>query len=156
MFAMTSLQKAPDRFDARLRLFVYRQLLRRQESPTVSEMAKAFACGQKKILASLERLSESHAFMMQESGELWRAAPFSCIPTPFPVKIGKRSWFGNCIWDALGIPAMLGKDARIDAACGCCNLAMPIEIKSGNIHSGSGVIHIAVPARDWYKDVAFT
>jgi hypothetical protein len=33
---------------------------------------------------------------------------------------------------------------------------MPLEIKSGKIRSGSGLIHIAVPARDWYKDVAFT
>lgn len=94
--------------------------------------------------------------MLQENGELWRAAPFSCIPTAFPVTAGKRSWFANCIWDALGIPAMLGKDAHIAASCGCCNLDMPIEVKDGKLRSGKGLIHIAVPARDWYKDVVFT
>ena len=94
--------------------------------------------------------------MLQENGELWRVAPFSAIPTAFPVRLGKKSWFGNCIWDALGIPAMLNKDATIDAACGCCNLGMPLDIVKGKLRQTEGVIHIAVPARDWYKDVVFT
>jgi hypothetical protein len=94
--------------------------------------------------------------MVQENGELWRAAPFSAIPTAFPVKAGRRSWYGNCIWDALGIPAMLGQDARIGAACGCCNYEMPLDVKNGRLLQNTGVIHIAVPAKDWYKDVVFT
>src|SRR5437667_11759339 len=43
------------------------------------------------------------SFVLQENGELWRAAPFSAVPTAFPVKVGDRSYYGNCIWDALGI-----------------------------------------------------
>jgi hypothetical protein len=143
-------------FDQRLRLFVYGHIVRKQVAPSVEEMVKALSCQLKQVRAGLERLSQSHAFMLQEDGELWRVAPFSAIPTPFPVRIGKRSWFGNCIWDALGIPAMLGKDAAIDASCACCNYQMPIEVRSGKLRSGSGIIHIAVPARDWYKDVVFT
>ena len=143
-------------FDQRLRMLVYRHLLRQQKCPTVAEMAKGLGATTKKVRASLGRLSQSHAFMMQEDGELWRAAPFSCIPTSFPVKMGKKSWYGNCIWDGLGIPAMLHKDALIGAACACCNFDMPIEIRRGKIRTGEGLIHIAVPARDWYKDVVFT
>jgi hypothetical protein len=142
--------------DTRVRLFVYRQIIRREKSPTVADMAKGMACSTKRIWASLSRLSEGHAFMQQDNGELWRAAPFSCIPTPFPVRVGKRSWFGNCIWDALGIPAMLGEDARIEASCGCCNYEMLMEVTRGRLVSGRGLIHIAVPAREWYKDVVFT
>jgi hypothetical protein len=140
----------------RLRLFVYRHLLRHEESPTVAEMARSLRTSAAKVRASLTRLSESHAFMTQENGELWRAAPFSCIPTGFPVTVGKKSWFGNCIWDALGIPAMLNKDARIGSACACCNLDMPVEIRRRRLCAGEGIIHIAVPARLWYQDVVFT
>lgn len=142
--------------DDRVRLFVYRHIVRRGRSPTVADIAKGLACSTKLIRGSLSRLSESHAFMLQENGELWRAAPFSCIPTSFPVKVGKHAWFGNCIWDALGIPAMLVKDARIEASCGCCNYQMPVEVKGGRLVSGKGLIHFAVPAREWYKDVVFT
>lgn len=148
-------KRSPD-FDARLRLFVYRHILRYEKSPTLAEMVKSLASSTRRVRASLARLSQSHAFMIEDNGELWRAAPFSCIPTPFPVRVGRRSWFANCIWDALGIPAMLGKGARIEASCGCCNSKMPIEIREGKLFAGQGIIHIAVPARDWYKDVAFT
>jgi hypothetical protein len=145
-----------EQFDARLRLFVYRHILRQQESPTIAQMVQGLASSTRKVRAALARLSESHAFMLQDDGELWRAAPFSCIPTAFPVKVARRLWFGNCIWDALGIPAMLRRDVLIEASCGCCNYAMPIEVKAGKLRSEAGVIHIAVPARDWYKDVVFT
>ena len=131
-------------------------MIRTGGCPTVADMAKSLEQSAKSIRAALARLSKSHAFMLQEDGELWRVAPFSTIPTAFPVTVGRRSWFGNCIWDALGVPAMLGKDAHLGASCGCCNLAMPIEVRGGKLRSGAGIIHIAVPAREWYKDVAFT
>jgi len=142
--------------DRRLRMFVYQHLLRHEKCPSIAEISRGLRTTSAKVRASLTRLSESHAFMTQENGELWRAAPFSCIPTAFPVKVGKKSWFGNCIWDALGIPASLYKDAKIGAACGCCNSDMPVEIRGGKLRAGEGIIHIAVPARHWYRDVVFT
>jgi hypothetical protein len=156
MSRVSSDSKVFEQFDGRLRLFVYRYFLRRGRCPAVSEIAKGVATTVPKVRAGLARLSESHAFMIQENGELWRVAPFSAIPTAFPVTVGRRTWFGNCIWDALGIPAMLGKDAQIGAACGCCNLAMPVTVTAGKLVARDGIIHIAVPAREWYKDVAFT
>lgn len=143
-------------FDSKLRLFVYREMIRKGRAPLAAEMAKGLKTSVPKVRGGLQRLSESHAFMLQEHGELWRVAPFSAIPTAFPVRIDKGSWFGNCIWDALGIPAMLGKDAEIGAGCGCCNFDMPLTIKKRKLLQAEGVIHIAVPARDWYKDVVFT
>src|SRR6266478_3496858 len=127
-----------DRFDRRLRLLVYRQMIRRGKCPSVAQMARSLASPVKRVRASLNRLSESHAFMLQDNGELWRVAPFSAVPTAFPVQVGKRCWFANCIWDALGIPAM------------------PVAVQSGKLVPAKGLIHIAIPARDWYRDVAFT
>jgi Alkylmercury lyase len=149
-------RSAVDGLDRKLRMFVYRHVIWRGRAPLVAEMAKSLARPAREIRAALARLSQSHAFMVQENGELWRVAPFSAIPTAFPVRVGRKSWFGNCIWDALGIPAMLKRDARIDAACGCCNLDMPLEIRKGRLRQSEGIVHIAVPARDWYKDVVFT
>jgi hypothetical protein len=69
---------------------------------------------------------------------------------------GANSWFANCAWDALGIPAALHQDAISNATCSCCNSEMPLEIKGGRILQTEGLIHIAVPARSWYEDVVFT
>lgn len=142
--------------DAALRLHVYRHILRHERVPSVAEIAKSLKVPPRETRAALARLSESHAFMLQDSGELWRAAPFSAVPTPFPVRVGKKSWYGNCIWDALGISAMLAKDADIDSTCGCCNLAMPLHIRNGKLKKKAGIVHFAVPACRWYEDVVFT
>jgi hypothetical protein len=146
----------PAASDSALRLYILRHFIERGRAPAVAEMAAGLRASTRTIRARLRRLEQTHAFCLQENGELWRAAPFSAVPTAFPVQAGKRRWWGNCIWDALGIPAMLGRDATIDAACGCCNHRMMLEIKHGKLRAPAGRIHIAVPARHWYDDIAFT
>jgi hypothetical protein len=143
-------------FDSGLREYIYQHFLRKCRAPTVAEMAKGLGSSRRQVKTALQRLSQSHAFVLQENGELWRAAPFSAVPTAFPVQVGERSWYGNCIWDALGIPAMLHKDARIQASCGCCNYEMGLQVRNGQLLDHKGIIHIAVPACDWYEDVVFT
>jgi len=153
---MATVQTATDLFDARLRQYIYKILIRDGRAPTVAEMASGLRAPLRKTKSGLERLAATHAFMLQENGELWRAAPFSAVPTAFPVRIGKHSWYGNCIWDALGIPAMLHKDARIDASCGCCNYEMPLRVTNGKLLAPKGIIHFALAPRQWYADVVFT
>jgi len=143
------------KLDTSLRLFIYRHVIAKCRAPSIAEMTKRFK-SRKQVDAALQRLCSSHAFVLQENGELWRAAPFSAVPTAFPVKVGNRFYYGNCIWDALGIPAMLGHRARIDASCGCCNLGMLLKVANGRLLGSKGIIHIAVAARDWYKDIVFT
>jgi Alkylmercury lyase len=143
-------------FDNELRLYIYRHTIDRGSTPTVREMANGLRASVRTVRAGLLRLAKTHAFLLQENGELWRAAPFSAVPTAFPVRLGKRQWWGNCIWDALGIPAMLGQDATIDASCGCCNQRMTLEVSRKKLRAAAGIIHIAVPARHWYDDIVFT
>src|SRR5580692_8946155 len=135
-----------DTLDTNLRQFIYRHFIREGRAPAVAEMAAALSSPVRKVRAALERLAQSHALVLQENGELWRAAPLSAVPTAFPVRSGKRAWYGNCIWDALGIPAMLHRNAQVLAACGCCNYEMVLEVKNGRLLSQKGIIHFAVPA----------
>src|SRR6266478_6972389 len=100
------------KLDTSLRLFIFRHVIAKCRAPSIAEMARHFK-SQKHLDVALQRLCSSHAFVLQENGELWRAAPFSAVPTAFPVKVGNRFYYGNFIWDALGIPAMLHKDAQI-------------------------------------------
>jgi Alkylmercury lyase len=153
---MTVARQSQEVLDAHLRQFIYRHFIREGRAPTVVEMAAALHSPVRKVKAALERLAKTHAFVLQETGELWRAAPFSAVPTAFPVRSGKRAWYGNCIWDALGIPAMLHQNARIDASCGCCNYEMTLHVEEGRLLGPKGIVHIAVPARHWYDDIVFT
>jgi hypothetical protein len=83
------------------------------------------------------------------------ANPFSAVPTPFVVRVEDRSWYGNCIWDAMGIPAMLQQDAAIEASCGCCGTAMQLRVVNGSLEEASGIAHFAIPATRWWDDIVF-
>ncbi len=143
-------------FDDRLRRYVYQHFVWEGRAPDVREMSAALSRPIREIRAGLERLARSHAFVLQDDGELWRAAPFSAAPTPFAVRMGRSLWWGTCIWDALGIPAMLQQDARIEASCGCCNNRMVLNASGVRLSGPKGIVHFAVPARDWYADIVFT
>ena len=143
-------------FDNSLRLYSYRQVVASGKAPTVAQAAAEMGSSEAEVRAGYARLSESHAFMLTESGELWRVAPFSAIPTAFPVESNGLTYHANCIWDALGIPAMLGQDATVPASCACCNLEMTLQVRAGSLLPHEGLIHVAVPACRWYEDVVFT
>jgi len=111
-----------------------------------SDVAQAFA-----------RLSAGRVLVLQPgSGEVLMANPFSAVPTPFLVEAGPRRWWGNCIWDALGIPAMVDTDARLLTSCPDCGQAISLEICDGAVGAAQSVAHFVVPAARWWDDVVFT
>ena len=92
---------------------------------------------------AFRRLADGRILVLQRgTGEILMANPFSAVPTPFLVRSGDRSWYGNCIWDAAGIPAMLGQDAAIEASCGCCGTAMHLKVVNGSFEDAPGVAHL--------------
>lgn len=142
--------------DSKVRLYIYRRFIETGRAPKIAGTAAAFSATEAEARSAYQRLAEAHALVLQASGEILRAAPFWAVPTRFWVAHGKRFWWGSCIWDALGIPAMLKQNARILTGCGCCDAAMELEVRGGAVTLAEGVIHFAVPARRWYDNVAFT
>ena len=148
---------ARESLDRRVRLRIYRELVASGRVPLAERVAARMKRPVEDIHAAFERLEASHVILLQkDTREILRAAPFWASPTTFQVESGRRSWWASCIWDALGIPTLLGRDARILTACGCCGEAMPLSVRSGELERARGVIHFAVPARRWYEDIVFT
>jgi len=143
--------------DRRVRVRIYRDIVSTGRVPRAEEVAARMKRPVRDIRESFERLEAGHAIVLEkDTREILRAAPFWASPTAFLVESGRRSWWASCIWDALGVPAMLGRDARILTACGCCSEAMTLNVRRGKLERARGVIHFAVPARRWYEDLVFT
>lgn len=140
-------------FDKRVRHYIYDHFVKMGQAPTRVQCAQALSCPVADVEAAYRRLAEGRALVLQSSGEILMAEPFSAVPTAFYVTIGEHAWWGNCIWDALGIPAMLKEDARVITACGCCSDAMTVEIRNGELVEAPGLVHFAIPPRDWWKNV---
>jgi alkylmercury lyase-like protein len=142
--------------DTGVRLALYREFVTTGQAPSIERLSAVSQVPAEEVRAALERLAAGRAIVLQpESREILMAPPLSAVPTPFAVRCLGRQYFGTCAWDALGIPAMLGAGGTIAASCGCCGEAMSIELREGQA-SGAGVIHFAVPARQWWADIVFT
>jgi hypothetical protein len=144
-------------FDTGVRLQLFQQFVNTGEPPSSESLAARMRVPLGEVRAALERLAAGHAIVLQpESREILLAAPLSAVPTPFRVRTCGRSFFGSCVWDAMGIAAMLASDATVETSCGCCGEAMELTIRTGEPLPAAGVIHFAVPARLWRENVVFT
>lgn len=143
--------------ETQIRRFVYDYIVERGVAPSATVLAERLAKPSAEIKEALLRLSEAHALVAQpESCELWRAAPFSAIPTAFEVRSGGKRWWANCIWDGLGVLAALHKDGEVLTSCPCCNEAMVLKVIGEKLQPAQGAIYFQLPVRDWYRDIVFT
>ena len=145
-------------FDRAVRLAVYRTVVAEGSPPATPALAAELGVATTDVEDSLRRLADAHVLVLHPgTSSIWMAAPFSAIPTPFEVTAGGRRYFANCIWDALGIPACLHTDARIDTSCPDCAEPMRLEVRDGSLHDpAEAVIHFAVPAARWWEDIGAT
>jgi hypothetical protein len=145
-----------ERLDLDVRHLIYNTAMRNGAPPRASEVAMTLGISVDDVLASFRRLAEGRVVVLQhDGGEILMANPFSAVPTPFVVEAGDLFTYGNCIWDALGIPAMLGRDAKITASCADCGTAAEIFVEDGQVR-GEGLVHFAIPAAKWWNDIVFT
>ena len=108
------------------------------------------------VLESFRRLAENRMIVLQPGGQILMAGPFSSVPTPFKVTTSAFSTYGNCIWDSLGIPAMVKSDAVVETNCADCGEHAKIIVMNGAITGSSGFMHFVVPARLWWTHIIYT
>lgn len=144
-------------FDREVRRRIYDFTEREGMPPTISQAASELSRPVYEIAASLSRLADAHVLVLQrDSNEILMLPPYSAVPTPFVVESGGRTYFANCVWDALGVPAMLKRDAEIKTSCGCCGDAMKMSVANGALAESQGVVHFALPSARWWDDLVFT
>ena len=140
-----------------IRHFVYEWFVREAQPPSVAETAQAFALTEKQAEAVYQGLHESHFFFLEPGASRIRMAnPFSAVPTKFKVHIGLQSYWANCAWDMLGIPAAIQQDALIEAVFEETQEVVTMRVGDGQVQHSGGVVHFPLPVRQWYDDLIFT
>lgn len=148
--------------DWEVRTAAYRHLIDTFAAPETEDLARSLDAPGDEIEASLRRLEAGHQIVLAP-GEtrIWMLHPFSTLPTEFPVEVEGGVYWGNCAWDAFGIPAVLGGNGHTRTRCAESGTAIEFGVRDGAVigarnRDESTVIHFAVPARHWYDNVAFT
>lgn len=142
--------------DLATRRDVYDGAISRRRIPSIADLSKSLNVGETEVRASLQRLADAHMLVLQpHNGEILMANPFSAVPTPFVVTAGGNTWYANCIWDGMGVAAMLQRDAVIDTSCGCCGTALRLHVPHECRDDDPRVAHFAIPAARWWDDIVF-
>ena len=126
--------------------------------PTAGEIAADLELPQEMVEEAYARLGESHVFVPEQGDptRLRMANPFSAVPTRFKVSARGGRYHGNCVWDALGIVALLDGEGSVETACPDCDEPMTLHVSGRKLEPVDGVVHFSVPARHWWDDIVFT
>jgi Alkylmercury lyase len=143
-------------FDWTVRNAVYAAILERSVPQSVGEIAATLGVSPDDVRLAYERLNSRHAlFLAPGSHDVRMAHPFSGVPTAFRVEADDRTYWANCAWDTLGIPAALRANAHIEAPIGDGE-SIQFAIEAGRVKGWDGVVHFPLPFRRWYDDLIET
>jgi len=140
-----------------IRHFVYSHFADTTHAPTAEDTASHFNISIHEAGEYYKELHNHHALFLQpETLTIRMANPFSGVPTDFKAHAAGKTYFANCAWDMLGVPAALHTDAVIEAKFTESNEAVNLEVKNGKVTNGELLVHFPLPFSHWYDDLAFT
>ena len=140
-----------------IRAFVYDHFKETSRPPLVEDTAARFGLSNEEAASAYEELHQRHTFFLDPgTHNILMANPFSASETPFKVYAHNKTYFANCAWDSLGIPAALHSNAEIETTCSQSGHLIQLSIKDGKVSSSDVLVHFLVPFHEWYKDLFFT
>ena len=147
-----------DQLDRDVRMHIYSQFVDSGRAPEVADTAVGLRLNEAEVGEAFQRLADTHVIVLEPGTLTVRMAnPLSAIETPFKVRARNRNWFGNCIWDSLGVVAMLGGNGSVETTCGCCDEAMRVDVEDYRVPgAATGLVHFGVPARQWWDNIIHT
>ena len=143
--------------EPQVKLAIYRHFAATGSRPTAAQIAERVGYPPADVLAAFRTLRLQRVLVLEADGESIRMAPpFSGVPTQHEVLAGGRSYFANCAWDALGIPAALHEPALVRSRCEQSLERFELRVGSDGAEPSTWLFHCAVPAAHWWDDIVFT
>jgi len=144
-------------FDLEVKLAVYHHFAATGGRPSPAQIAERLAAPVPSVLEAYRRLRTHRVLVLESDGASIRMAPpFSGVATQHVVTAEGVSYFGNCAWDALGIPAALQKPATVHSRCEQSLEPFRLEVTAAGPEGSDWLFHSVVPAAHWWDDIVFT
>lgn len=145
-----------DERDVVIRNVTYGMFVELGRAPMPDEVARALGLTVTEVQRSWRSLQSAHAVVLNATGEIRMASPFSAVPTAYRVNAAGRWWYANCAWDALGICAALHVDGQIETFCPDCGERIAVDVRDQHPRDESLLFHCLVSAAHWWDDIVFT
>jgi len=145
-------------FETAVKLRLYQAIAETTRAPNAAELAEALGSSVAEVEEAFQVLAGKRLLVLEPGtrSRIRMAPPFSAIETAFRVRVGEKSYYANCVWDALGIPAALHSDAKVFASDGHTGEPLDLEVRGGKPVPRPCAIHFAVPPARWWDDIIYT
>ena len=144
-------------FDLGVKLAIYHHFAETGGRPSPEQLAEQVEASPPDVLEAFRRLRAQRVLVLEDDGASIRMAPpFSGVPTQHVVTSEGLSYFANCAWDALGIPAALNRPALVRSRCEQSLEPFLLRITRDGPEISDWLFHCAVPAAHWWDDSVFT
>ena len=144
-------------FDTRVKVAVYRAIAQSGSTPSIEAVAAKIGAAPAAIKESYARLRANRLLLLEADGVTIRMAPpFSGVPTQHRVTVDGMEYYGNCAWDALGIPAAFHRPGVVHSRCEQSLEPLRLEVRVNGPEPSRWLFHCLVPAARWWDDLVFT
>lgn len=143
--------------ETRTKLVIYRHFAGTGERPSLDFVANALGSDRASVRGAFAGLAAKRVLVLESDGQSIRMAPpFAGVPTQHVVIAEGTRYYGNCAWDALGVPAALHRPAEVRSRCEQSGEPLRLSVGMQGPDPSSWVFHCLVPAAKWWDDIVFT
>ncbi|MEP7055303.1 MAG: organomercurial lyase [Actinomycetota bacterium] len=141
-----------------LRLAVFRTFAATGLAPPVEQLAGDADLDEATVKEGLRQLAEARHLVLDETGRIAMAHPFSAVPLGFAVMGTRTLWWGGCAWDSFALPHLLPDEGVVLVSTRCRSCGRPHSFNVGRSRppEGNQVAHFLVPAARMWDDVVHT
>jgi hypothetical protein len=144
-------------FDLQVKIAIYRYFAETGGRPSPEQISRRVDASAAQVAESYRRLCAARVLVLESDAVTIRMAPpFSGVATQHVVKAEGVSFFANCAWDALGIPAALRQPATVYSRCEQSKEPLQLEVSRQGPERSDWLFHCVVPAAHWWDDIVFT
>ena len=139
------------------KLAIYGHFAATGRRPSIDDVASRVGATVADVRESFAHLRAQRVLVLEPDGESIRMAPpFSGVTTQHRVTAGGISYYANCAWDALGIPAALHQSATVHSRCEQSMEPLELAVPEQGPIASAWLFHCLVPAAHWWDDIVFT
>jgi alkylmercury lyase len=120
-----------DELAVRLRELAFGVLLTTREPVKPAVLVRLAGSDERHVADTLEDLARAGRIDRDRQGRVLGAAGLTLGDGPHGLAIDGHPFRTWCAFDALGIPAALGRDARVATVCGVCGRPIQVELRAG-------------------------
>ncbi|RNL60874.1 hypothetical protein EFK50_21150 [Nocardioides marmoriginsengisoli] len=110
------------------------------------------------VRTGLITLSLGRHVVLDSTGAILMAHPFSAVPQGFAVMGKDVLWWGGCAWDSFALPHLLPEQAPVlvSTRCPACDRPHVWNVSDQEPPEGDQVAHFLVPVANMWDDVVRT